>query len=150
MPTYKPSAMHSSSRVSPLRTILVLVAPRGSMKPGRRSPSGLSEHMRTHTTKSELERNIRLEGWSCHSLRSWVKPWAQRAMHILMREICSRNIHSDLWSGNDWVMTQHVLSHTVWAVPPNQRARGISLRGVTVGLLLWQHSGSNLGGKQHL
>lgn len=32
--TYKPSAMHSNSRVSPLRTILVLVDPSGYMNPG--------------------------------------------------------------------------------------------------------------------
>lgn len=48
MSTYKPAAMHSSSRVSPLRTILVLLVPRGIMKRGRCSPSGLSERMRTH------------------------------------------------------------------------------------------------------
>lgn len=35
--------MHSSTRVSPFRTILVLVVPKGNMKPGRRSPSGLPE-----------------------------------------------------------------------------------------------------------
>lgn len=34
VPTYKPSAMHSNSRVSPLRTILVLVDPSGYMNPG--------------------------------------------------------------------------------------------------------------------
>lgn len=32
--TYKPSAMHSNSRISPLRTILVLVDPSGYMNPG--------------------------------------------------------------------------------------------------------------------
>lgn len=55
MPTYKPSAMHSSFRVSPLRTILVLVAPRGVIKPGWRSPAGLAEYTRTQ----ELYYNIR-------------------------------------------------------------------------------------------
>lgn len=45
-PTYNPSAMHSSSRVSPLRTILLLVLPLGNLKPGRRSPSGLPDHRR--------------------------------------------------------------------------------------------------------
>lgn len=45
--TYKPSAMHSNSRVSPLRTILVLVDPIGYMNLGSWSPFGFSEGTRT-------------------------------------------------------------------------------------------------------
>lgn len=55
--TYKPSAMHCNSRVSPLRTILVLVVPIGYMNSGLWSPAGLSEGTRTlwhHKQKTSL------------------------------------------------------------------------------------------------
>lgn len=60
MPTYNPSAMHSSSKVSPLRTILVLEVPRGNMKLGRRSPSGLSEHKNRTKTKSGPDQSSKM------------------------------------------------------------------------------------------
>lgn len=53
--TYKPSAMHSNSRVSPLRTILVLVDPIGYMNLGWWSPSGLSEGTRTRWRRKQKD-----------------------------------------------------------------------------------------------
>lgn len=69
--THKPSAMHSNSRVSPLRTILVLVDPIGYMNPGWWSPSGLSEG--TRTVKSQRESfSYRHQGWK-HIITLWRK-----------------------------------------------------------------------------
>lgn len=46
--------MHSNSRVSPLRTILVLVVPTGYMKMGSWSPFALSEENKeTRTSETE-------------------------------------------------------------------------------------------------
>lgn len=87
MPTYKPSAMHSSSRVSPLRTILVLVVPRGIMKPGRCSPSGLSEHMRTHD-----QIRARHECSSCHSVTLGGAGWNHDLSLMKSREVMCQNV----------------------------------------------------------
>lgn len=115
--TYKPSAMHSNSRVSPLRTILVLVDPIGYINPGWWSPSGLSEGTRTITSQTES-----FSYWHPKELKHIIKA---------SRGHCEGKEGHVMKGFENWERRQEDSSR--WGVCQNQSERWMPLGVVAVG-----------------
>lgn len=141
MPTYKPSAMHSNSSISPLRTILVLVVPGGIMKLGRCSPSGLSADMTTNDQIRSEQQNEILKalfaivttggfGEDNEGLSGpFILPWREQVL-------CTVKWRSVM----KWFLNLDRRECKI----PTQHQRGSFARRVVIGLFLWQHGGSLL------